>query len=324
MRTSLALVPFADKHIEIWRQAVDNTAISPSPLGGPEYSATMIRGWGRTYLIQADNLLIPVAREKTTHFRLFNSDVFTGVAVNSLLGVDEMTDGVWAKIEQLPRRCVILLDIPDELYQPASNKWRALQFLPLERFSYHKIALPKSYEEWFARPGVGRSSIRRALREGLTTTFGGVELLESFYQVYLCSFSRWKDRNTASKPHDFVRFQRLLELPGSSVKIATVVHKQVVIAAAIFCHYRRTAGYLYGGINYDYQELKPNNLLHSEIIRHLIAEGVSEYNLGSSLNMKSLEHFKETLGAKRYGAVSLCRRRFPRLNRLLNKPVVFD
>jgi hypothetical protein len=316
----MKLLPFEEKHIPLWRQAVEDTAVSPSPLGGPEFNSTTIRGWGNTFVFMGSNLMIPVARGETTHLRIVKSDVYTGVSLNSLLGTTRMNDQVWSDLAELPHRCVIFLDVPEEYYDGNKEKWQALNFHPTERIAYHKIDLPASYDEWFSRPDVKRYNVRVAQKKGLTVTFGGAELLERFYQVYLLSFSRWKDRRTASLPHSFVRFQRLMEmLPDSRGRIATVNHEGRVIAGAIFSHYHRTGGYLYGGIDHAFRTLKANNLLHAEIIRYLIDKGVSEYNLGTSLNLKDLEHFKETLGATRHTSLTLCRDRFPHLRKLLRK-----
>jgi hypothetical protein len=313
------LTPFEDKHIPLWQQAVDDADISPSPLGGPEFNSTTIRGWGKTFVFMADNLMIPVAREETTHFRIVKSDVYTGVSINSLLGITQMNDQIWSDLADLPRRCVIVLDVPEEHYDGNKEKWQALKFYPTERTAYHRIDLPASYDEWFMRPGVHRQNIRRAEEAGLYVAFGGRELLVPFYELYLNSFTRWQSRQVAAHAHDYVRFQRLFDSPGSRVQIAAVKLEDRIVAAAIFCCYSRTAGYLYGGINFEYQQLRPNNLLHAEIIRYLTDRGVSEYNLGTSLNLKDLEHFKETLGANRHLSVTLCRDRFPRLRRLLHK-----
>jgi hypothetical protein len=319
LRLPVILTPFEDKYIPLWQQAVDNAHISPSPLGGPEFNLTTIRGWGKTFVLMANNLMIPVAREETTHFRIVKSDVYTGVLINSLLGITQMNDQIWSDLAELPRRCVVILDVPEQHYDGNKERWQALGFYPTQRTTYHKIDLPTSYDEWFSRPGVRRQNIRRAREGGLTVAFGGREMLEAFYELYLDSFARWQSRQVATRAHDYVRFQRLFDSPGSQVQLAAVKFEDRIAAAAIFCCYSRTAGFLYGGANSEYQQLRPNNLLHAEIIRYLIERGVSEYNLGNSLNLKDLEHFKESLGANRHHSVTLCRDRFPRLKQLLRK-----
>lgn len=317
----MILTPFEDKHIPLWQQAVDNTAISPSPLGGPEFNSTTIRGWGKTFVFRSDSLMIPVAREKTTHLRILKSDLYTGVSINSLLRTDQVNDQIWSDLADLPRRCVLLLDVPEEHYDENKERWQALGFYPTQRTTYHKIALPPSYDEWFSRPGVRRQNIRRACEGGLKVVFGGRDMLESFYELYLRSIARWQSRQIATEAHEFVRFQRLFDSPGSRVQLAAAKLEDQIVAIVIFCCYSRTAGYLYGGTKSEYQQLRPNNLLHAEIIKHLIDKGVSEYNLGNSLNLKDLEHFKESLGADRHYSITLCRDRFPRLKHLLRKRI---
>jgi hypothetical protein len=313
----MELVKFDISQVAQWQLAADRTAITPSALGGPEFFATQIRSWGNTFVLLADDMLIPMAKSSTSHLGVAKSDVFTGVAVNSLLGIGRMTDQAWAVVAQLPRRCVINLDVPGEYYDEDKDRWKALGFLPLERAVYHRIDLPATYDEWFSRHDVKRYNVRVAERKGLTVTFGGMEMLEAFYQVHLLSFARWKNRRTASKPHELIRLRRLMEMPGSPARIATITHEGHVIAGAIFSFYRRTAGYLYGGIDHAYRTLKANNLLHAEIIRFLIEQGVKDYCLGTSLNLADLERFKESLGARRCESITLCRHRFPKLKKVL-------
>jgi lipid II:glycine glycyltransferase (peptidoglycan interpeptide bridge formation enzyme) len=178
------------------------------------------------------------------------------------------------------------------------------------------MELRGSYDKWFSRSGVRRQNIRRAEKEGVTVEIGGAEFLDDFYRLFLCSFNRWKSRETARRPHEHERFKRIFELPGSKAKIAVARYNEKIISAAIFCPYKRTAAYIAGGSDFEYQNKRAGNLLHSEIIRYLIDNGISEYNLGMSLDIKSLERFKESLGAAKLRTVILERHRFPRLKRI--------
>ena len=98
--------------------------------------------------------------------------------------------------------------------------------------------------------------------------------------------------------------------------MAVARYNEKIISAAIFCPYKRTAAYIAGGSDFEYQNKRASNLLHSEIIRYLIDRGITEYNLGMSLDIKSLERFKESLGAEKLRTVMLERHRFPRLKRM--------
>lgn len=311
------IVPFDPSLADRWRQAVETTAHSPSPLGGPEFNTTSIRGWQRTHLFTSGELLIPFFKSECTHLRFLHSDVYTGVAINSLLGVSEISETTWDSLRQLPHRCVYYLDVPEEWYRNSKPQWRAIGFREQERSAYHKIVLPATYDEWFLLPRVRRQNIRRGQDAGLSVVFGGRELLDRFYELYLQSHARWQSRQSASQAHSFDRFRRLCDAANSAVHLAAATLNDRIIAAVIFCAYQRTAGYLYGGHDIEYQNLRPNNFLHAEIIKRLISTGVKEYNLGMSLGQKELERFKESLGAERHVFVTLCRERFVGIKRLL-------
>ena len=313
------IVPFDPLLADRWRQAIETTAPSPSPLGGPEFNSTSIRGWQQTFLFTDGDLLVPFFQSECTHLRLLHSNVYTGVAINSLLGISELSETTWDSLRQLPRRCVYYLDVPEEWYRNSEPQWRAIGFREHERSVYHKIVLPATYDEWFSLPHVRRQNIRRGQDAGLSVVFGGCELLDRFYELYLQSHARWQSRQSASQAHSFDRFRRLCDASNSTIHIAAATLNDRIVAAVIFCTYQRTAGYLYGGHDIEYQNLRPNNLLHAEIIKHLISTRVNEYNLGMSLGQKELERFKESLGAERHVSVTLYRDRFPRFRRLLKR-----
>lgn len=315
----MELIKFSDNHIPAWQAAVDRTGISPGAIGGPEYAATMKMSWKKTWMFQRGDLFIPLAKEKTSHGRIITSDVFTGVQINSLLGVEKSDHRLFDSLRQLPKRSVLRLHLPQEHYQSHREKCHMHYFFPGKSYSYHRVELPESHDKWFSRPGVKRQNIRRAQKEGVTVEIGGIEFIEDFYRLFLCSFDRWKNRETARAPHGSERFKRIFELPGSKAKMAVARFKEKIISAAIFCAYKRTAAYLAGGSDFEYQEKRAANLLHSEIIRYLIDNGIGEYNLGMSLDIKSLERFKESLGAERFRTVVLERHRFPRLIRIYRR-----
>jgi hypothetical protein len=315
----MELTEFSDKHVPAWVAAVERTGISPGAIGGPEYAATMIMSWGKTWILQSGDLFIPVAKDKTSHGGIIKSNVYSGVQINSLLGLNKLDEKNLALLGHLPKRSVIRLHLPAEHYQSYPDRFHSLYLLPVESYSYHRIELPGSYDKWFSRPGVSRQNIRRAEKEGVTVKIGGAEFLDDFYRLFLCSFDRWKNRETARQPHDSGRFKRILDLPGSKAKIAVARYEGKIISAAIFCAYKRTAAYLAGGSDFEYQNKRAGNLLHSEIIRFLIDDGISEYNLGMSLDIKSLERFKESLGAEKLRTVILERHRFPRLKRIYHR-----
>jgi hypothetical protein len=313
----MVLTTFSNKFIEPWQDAVDRTTFSPSPMGGPEYASTMKYSWNKTYIFQHGDLFMPFAKSRTKHFGIISSNLYCGVRNNSLLGLESIDADSIRALKELPEKCCIHLHVPEELYLPHKEIFESLYFYPLEKYPYYKISLPDSFEEWYSRPGICRCNIRRALEYGVEVAFGGLELLETFYELFLCSFRRWKKMKWAKRPYEFKRFQRMFDLPGSRTKVAVAYYTGIPIAAAIFCHYRKIAGALNAGTDYEYQKIRPTNLLHAEIIRYLIYNGVAEYNLGGLMESGNLRQFKKSLGASEHTSYLLCRHRFPRLKRFL-------
>jgi lipid II:glycine glycyltransferase (peptidoglycan interpeptide bridge formation enzyme) len=105
----------------------------------------------------------------------------------------------------------------------------------------------------------------------------------------------------------------MFAVPGNRIRIAAAHLHGKVIGAVLVSYYRATAACLYAGIDYEYRNAYPSNLLQSEVIRDLIEQGFSEYSLGTSRGLRDVERFKETLGAVRHESVVLCRYGYRRL-----------
>lgn len=313
----MELTPFDNKYIPLWREAVDSTIFSPSPLGGPEYSATMRKSWGKTCIFRLGSLFIPLCRETTRFSGILKSQLYTGARFNSLLGIKALNKEVFQTLELLRKEGFIKLHIPEEIYLPNRDKFHSLDYYPEYSYEYFKVPLPASYEEWFDQPGICRKNILRALDSEVSVGLGGIELLDHFYDLYLKSFSRWKRRNLAGAAHDKDRFRRMFSLPGSKAKIALACYDGKMISAAIFCNYKNTAGAFSAGTDYKFQSMRPSDLVQSEIIRFLIAMGVKEYNLGGNLGSKTLDRFKKKLGGKPYRSYLLGHHRFPKIQKLI-------
>jgi lipid II:glycine glycyltransferase (peptidoglycan interpeptide bridge formation enzyme) len=306
-----------DELIQPWRDAVERTAITPGPAGGPEYMATADRALGEAYVLHDGDLFMPFIKARTSAARFFKTDVYEGMQTNSFLGIDSLNDRALAALEELPKRAMVLLHLPVETYQGFSERLSTKGFQPYQEFTYHKVLLSDSFEEWFQRPSVKRILIRKATKNGVTVSLGGAELLDDFYKMYLKSFERWQGQRKALSHHSRERFERMFTIPESGSAICLAHFEGRVIAAGLVCAYNRTAAGLYGGIDYKQRSNKPSNLLYAELLHKFVKRGVREYNMGTSGGFKSVESFKESLGAQKFTSIVLCRHRFPRLQRLL-------
>ncbi len=310
------LIPFEYDIIPDWQSAVDNMSLSPSPLSGPEYFATMRISWGNTYIYRQGDTIIPLAKSLTTHSKIMSSDLYTGARFNSILGADKIDPLAVNSLNEICRGCYIKLHIPEETYISNEDMLLDAGYVTEDIYNYYKISLPESYEEWFESPKICRPNIIRARVSGLSTAIGGIELLEYFYDLYMKSFARWKSKHRTKHHHEIERYRRMFELPGSKTKIMVAYLEGRPVAAAIFCYYRNTAGAFAAGMDYEYQKLRPADFVQSEIIRFLIAAGVKEYNMGGQLGSKSLDIFKKKLGAKVYRSYLVGRHRFPQLKKI--------
>jgi len=297
-----------------WQNIIDDSPCSPSPLGGPEYSATMNIAWGKTFILESNNLFVPLFKSTATNFKILKSDSYQGLRFNRLPGYERIDTDI---LKSLPIKCTLQLDLPEELYQPAREELARHHFIEQGNYLYYKVHLPASYEDWFRQKGMDRSNIRKAEKAELTVTIGGIEMLEDFYRMFLCSFERWQKDDRAKEPHPLERFQRMFEMQSSHTKIANAIYEGKVISSVIFCHYKNTAGAFNSGTDFEYQNLRASDYAFSEIIRYLIDQGVKEFHLGGTLGGKNLSQFKRKLGATEYKSHIVTRHRFPRLRKIL-------
>ncbi len=311
------IIPFSEQHIIPWQEAIDRTPDSPGPTSGPEYGSSMDVSWKNTYIFQAGDLFLPFSLRKSNQLKIIPTANYAGAQINSLLGVRVIDSSVFDRLAALPRDCVITLQLPRKIYDAEVKNFALLNYDILNVFDYHMIPLRDSYDEWFNRKVIERRFIRKAERENVEVRFGTGELLPTFYDVYRHSVQRWQKQDPRAAFHRLDRMQRLFTYPNGRVQIALGYFQDKPIAGVIFAQYQQTAAYLFGGFNYEYQHLRAMFLVHATIVKRLIDARVRLYSHGLSLGRKSLEHFKESLGAERNHAVVIVRHRFPQIKRIL-------
>ncbi|MGB5107182.1 MAG: GNAT family N-acetyltransferase [Candidatus Zixiibacteriota bacterium] len=313
----MQLVPFENHHVIPWQKAIDRTGISPGPTSGPEYGSSMDVSWRNTFIFEAGDLFLPFSLRKSNQFKVIPTANYAGAQINSLLGVKDIDSSVFDRLAMLPKGCVITLQLPQEIYTQHKHEFDLLKFDYQSSYDYHMIPLRDSYDEWFNRKAVERRFIRKAERENVEIRFGKGETLQTFYDVYQHSVQRWQKQDPHASFHRQDRMARLFSYPDSRVEIAIAFYNDTPIAGAIFGQYDETGAYLFGGFNYEYQHLRAMYLVHATIVKRMTGAGVRLYSHGLSLGRKSLEHFKESLGAERRPAVIIVRHRFPRLKHFL-------
>lgn len=145
-----------------------------------------------------------------------------------------------------------------------------------------------------------RTSTKRNLRKAEES---GVEVREATtpddwqHLARLHQRSMERQQSAESLRPEYVTALSALSPGNCRLWLATV--GEVPVSCALVLSFRHAATYFLGGMDYDYQEHRPNNLLFDRILEHARAAGIREFDLGGSLGLEGLERFKEGLGGER-------------------------
>jgi CelD/BcsL family acetyltransferase involved in cellulose biosynthesis len=142
-----------------------------------------------------------------------------------------------------------------------------------------------------------RRGIKKAVAAGLRIQFeSSLEAVETYYGLHC------RTRQRHGLPPQSFRFfaniQKHILQPGGGF-IASAIWEKRTVAAAVFLHQGRQALYKFGASDYEFQHLRPNNLLMWEGIRRCAAKGCVRLHFGrTSLGNEGLRRFKLGFGAR--------------------------
>lgn len=167
--------------------------------------------------------------------------------------------------------------------------------LPAKR---HKVAmvlvLGGSEDDMWAGVGVKvRNQVRKAQKEGLAAQWGGSELLDDFYTVFVRNM---RDLGTPVYSRDF--FANVLAGLPDNTRIVVVRFQGQAVAGGLVYHHGQTLEIPWASSIRDFNSLCPNNLMYWECIRYGIALGLVRFDLGRSTPGAGTFRFKEQWGAK--------------------------
>lgn len=184
--------------------------------------------------------------------------------------------------------------------------------------SQHKVSFTVSLDPdpevlWNGFTTGHRKEIRRGYKHGLSTTFGGAELVGAFYELLSES---WRDLGTPIYARSF--FDRLVSTFGSRVKI-TVVYAGNEPAAAAFCGFH---GDMVEGMwlasRARYRRMFIGYVLYWELIKDACQQGYRHFHLGRTSADSGGETFKKKWRAEPqqlyWQYVLRTRRDIPQLN----------
>jgi lipid II:glycine glycyltransferase (peptidoglycan interpeptide bridge formation enzyme) len=169
---------------------------------------------------------------------------------------------------------------------------------PSLSFYSHVVELAGGQEGLFARLGGAlRRGIRKAEKAALQIEFGSnLDSMETFYALHCATRQRH-----GVPPQPFRFFENISQhvLRSGHGLVAIARSKGRSVAAGVFFHHAKEAFYKFGASDYQFQHLRPNNLLMWEVIKRYAAHGYISLDLGrTSLVNEGLRRFKLGFGSR--------------------------
>ena len=166
-------------------------------------------------------------------------------------------------------------------YSTRTHKVRMLLKLP-----HSKEELSRSFKAKL------RSQISRPQKEGMTTTIGGAELLDSFYKVFSINM-----RDLGSPVHSKKLFKQICNEFPQNARIGIVNYQNIPVATGMIFCFRDTAEIPWASSLKQYNKLSPNMLLYWSLIEYACDQGFKYFDFGRSTPGEGTYKFKEQWGA---------------------------
>ncbi len=250
-------------------------------------------GHAAPYLMARDSVgntkgILPLIHLKS---RLFGSILVSVPFVNYgglLTDSHEASVALLEKAIQLRERLgashIELRHLRDMSQGLASRMHKVTMLLPLEA---------DTDTQWCQFNAKLRNQVRKAQKSGLTARWGGVELLDDFYEIFVRNM-----RDLGTPVYSRRLFEQVLTIFPDCSRIIGVYLDGRVVAAGLASWFRSTLEIPWASSNKDFKALCPNNLLYWEAIRHAIEQGFTTFDFGRSTPGEGTFRFKEQWGAR--------------------------
>jgi len=166
------------------------------------------------------------------------------------------------------------------------------------------LDLTKSEHEIFIGLTDGhRRAVKSAVRNSVTVKAAeSINEWERYYSLYLSSVERWRAGGPSLKPktvYPLSLFRRIYENRTGNEILWLAVKDGEPVAGSLFFYWNRHAVYWHGAADADHFSLKPNHLLHWEILLDAARRGYSIFDFNPSGGYIGVESYKKRFGAKR-------------------------
>jgi serine/alanine adding enzyme len=137
-----------------------------------------------------------------------------------------------------------------------------------------------------------RSQINKPLKEGCTSSTGGLELLEDFYKVFAINM-----RDLGSPVHSKDLMRHVLEAFKDRSRILVVYHSGVPVASALVTGFNEVLRNPWASSDRKYASMSPNMLLYLRMLEFACDNGYKVFDFGRSTTGEGTYRFKEQWGA---------------------------
>ncbi len=138
-----------------------------------------------------------------------------------------------------------------------------------------------------------RSQINKSMREGMQHRWGGLELLEHFYNVFLVNM-----RDLGSPVHSKKMIMHVLERFPHDARILIVYLRNTPVAGAVVVGFKGVLYNPWASSLRSYSRLSPNMLLYWRMLEFACDHGFSCFDFGRSSPEEGTYKFKAQWGAR--------------------------
>jgi len=159
--------------------------------------------------------------------------------------------------------------------------------------SEHKVSITLTLDKnpdtlWDAFKTGHRNNIRRAYKRGLSVRSGGLELLDTFYDILSESW-----RNLGTPLYQKSYFERIIKTFPQETKIFVLDHEGVPVSSALNGHFRGIVEGMWLGALPKAREVESSYVLYWEMIKDACERDFHLYHLGRSTVDSGGESFKK-------------------------------
>jgi FemAB-related protein (PEP-CTERM system-associated) len=156
-----------------------------------------------------------------------------------------------------------------------------------------RLHLPSSTDElWKSFPSKLRSQIKVPQKTGITARIGGIEQLDSFYEVFSINMSHL---GTPVYPKCF--FRNIFENFPNCTWICTVSLGNIPVASGFLVGFKNVLEIPWASSLRKYNRLSSNMLLYWTVLQFACEKGFSIFDFGRSTRSEGTYKFKEQWGA---------------------------